>query len=207
MALLTKRQKQILDHVTDFVAEHGYAPSLTEIAAHFGLSSPATVHEHLKGLEEKGFIQRGWNRKRSVMLLKPEGELPVAEEAIQLPLLGQIAAGQPIEAVLDEETVSVPAGMIRTGRRNYALRVRGSSMIEDHIVDGDLVVIEARESARNGQTVVALLDGVNATLKRYYHEGKRVRLQPANETLAPILVNEDDLKIQGIVVGLIRNFG
>jgi repressor LexA len=207
MTTLTKRQKQILDHIQGFIAEHHYAPSLTEIAKHFGLSSPATVHEHLKGLEEKGYIQRGWNRKRSLTLLDPKAQEPAVEESIEVPLLGQIAAGEPIEAILDEETVAVPNAMIRPGRRHYALKVRGSSMIDDHILDGDLVIIQTTATAENGQTVVALVDGAAATLKRYYREGPQIRLQPANEEMAPIYINEENLNVQGVVVGLMRAFG
>jgi len=204
MPLLTKRQKQIFDHICEFVEENGYAPSLTEIAQHFGLSSPATVHEHLKGLEQKGFIERGWNRKRSVTLVKPVD--PPSEEALDLPLLGYIAAGKPIEAVLDEETVAVPRNLVRSGKRTYALKVAGDSMIDDHIVDGDVVIIEAADTAANGQTVVALVEGHSATLKRYYREGKTIRLQPANDALDPILVAEEDLNVQGIVTALIRRY-
>jgi repressor LexA len=204
MALLTKRQKEILDFLQSFLEAQGYAPSLSEIAAHFGLSSPATVHEHMKALEEKGFIQRGWNRKRSVTLLSAT-EL-AGEEAVELPLLGQIAAGRPIEAVLDDEAVSVPRAMIGPGR-HYVLKVKGESMVDEHILDGDLVVVRASEAAENGETVVALMEGANATLKKLYREAGRIRLQPANEAMAPIIVDEAAVVVQGITVGLIRRFG
>jgi repressor LexA len=202
MPLLTKRQREILEFLRSFVKEAGYAPSLSEIAWHFGLSSPATVHEHLRALEEKGFIERGWNRKRSVTLLPEEDRT----EYVEVPLLGQIAAGRPIEAVLDDQTVSVPRDMLRSGRRFFALRVRGDSMIDEHIIDGDLVVVRSTADAENGDTVVALIDDQNATLKKYYREGRRIRLQPANENLRPIMVDEEALKVQGVVVGLIRRY-
>lgn len=204
MEPLTKRQKEILEHIRTFVEAQGYAPSLLEIGAHFGLSSPATVHEHLKALAEKGYIERGWNRKRSVVLIDRR---PAPEPAgAQIPLLGAIAAGQPIEAVLDQEVVTVPPSMMRAGRRHFALRVQGDSMIDDHIADGDIVVVEAREAANNGETVVALVEGSSATLKRYYREGPVIRLQPANETMAPMRFDETDVRVQGVVVGLLRTF-
>jgi repressor LexA len=202
MALLTKRQREVLDFLHTFVKDSGYAPSLSEIAWHFGLSSPATVHEHLKALEEKGFIERGWNKKRSVTLL------PTAErvEYVEIPLLGQIAAGQPIEAILDDQTVSVPRNMISSGKRFFALRVRGESMIDEHILDGDLVVVQSVADATNGDTVVALVLNNTATLKKFYREGGHVRLQPANPGMKPLILSEEDVKVQGVVVGLIRRY-
>lgn len=201
MALLTKRQREILDYLQDFVREQRYAPSLSEIAAHFGLSSPATIHEHMKALESKGFIERGWNKKRSVTLLGGS-ESP---EYIQIPLLGQIAAGRPVEAVLDDQSVTVPREMVGS-KRCYALRVRGTSMIDEHILDGDTVVVQAVSEAANGDTVVALVDDAYATLKKFYREGRKIRLQPANASVEPILVDSDAVKVQGIVVGLIRRY-
>lgn len=201
MALLTKRQREILDYLQHFVRVQGYAPSLTEIAAHFGLSSPATVHEHLKALESKGFIERGWNKKRSVTLLDQDA----SPEYQQIPLLGLIAAGRPVEAFLDNQSVAVPQDMVGR-RRCYALRVRGTSMIDEHILDGDLVVVHSVSEASNGDTVVALVDDTYATLKKFYREGHRVRLQPANDTLDPIWLDGEAVKIQGIVVGLIRRY-
>jgi len=202
MALLTKRQREILDFLRAFVKEAGYAPSLSEIAWHFGLSSPATVHEHLKALEEKGFIERGWNKKRSVNLLPATDRV----EYVEIPLLGRIAAGQPIEAILDDQTVSVPRDMVAGGKRYYALRVRGDSMIDEHILDGDLVVVQSAADAANGDTVVALVLDTTATLKKFYREGRQIRLQPANENMKPLILDEEDVKIQGIVVGLIRRY-
>ena len=202
--MLSKRQKQIYDFVQDFIEEEGYAPSLMEIAANFGLSSPATVHQHMKALEDKGYIQRGWNRKRHIQMLQPAAV--AVEQQVQLPLLGRIAAGQPIEAVADDETVAVPRAMIGSHGRHYALRVNGYSMVNDHILDGDLVVIRHAESAINGETVVALIDGENVTLKRFYREDRRVRLQPANAVLEPIIVDADAIRVQGVVVALLRRY-
>ena len=202
--MLSKRQKQILDFVKDFIDREGYAPSLMEIAGHFGLSSPATVHQHMKALEDKGFVQRGWNRKRHIEMLQPAA-VPV-EESETLPLMGRIAAGQPIEAVADDETVAVPRAMIGRRGRHYALQVNGQSMIDDHILDGDLVIIRHAETAADGETVVALIDGENATLKRIYHEGKRIRLQPANESMKPIVVDASAVQVQGVVVALLRRY-
>ncbi len=202
MALLTKRQREILEFLRNFVRESGYAPSLSEIAWHFGLSSPATVHEHLKALEEKGFIERGWNKKRSVTLL-PES---APADFVEIPLLGQIAAGRPIEAVLDDQTVAVPRDMVHSGKRHFALRVRGESMIDEHILDGDIVVVRSAADAESGDTVVALVEDSHATLKKYYREGSRIRLQPANPAMDPLILDEEQVKVQGVAVGLIRRY-
>jgi repressor LexA len=203
LELLTKRQKQVLDFVRQFVSTHGYAPSLAEIASQLGLASPATVYEHMRGLEKKGYLQRGWNKKRSVKF--SDSRPQEGSESIELPLLGVIAAGNPIEAVLDTETVSVPSAMV-SGGRCFALRVRGSSMINDHICDGDIVVVRTANSAQNGETVVALVEGSHATLKRFYRDGSNIRLQPANESMPPILLTGDQVAVQGVVLGLFRTF-
>jgi repressor LexA len=202
--MLSKRQKEILDFLKEFIGTQGYAPSLMEIAEHFGLSSPATVHQHMKALADKGFIQRGWNRKRHVEMLQPAAVS--TDDTAELPLMGRIAAGQPIEAVADDETVSVPRAMVGSRGKHYALQVNGQSMIDDHILDGDLVVIRHAETASDGETVVALIDGENATLKRYYREGKRIRLQPANESMEPIVVDANAVQVQGVVVALLRRY-
>ncbi len=215
---LTRRQRQIYDFVSDFVGEKGYSPSLEEIAGAFGLSSVATVHKHVKHLVEKGYLRKAWNRSRSVEPVPPVPmESPGREgavEGIALPILGFVAAGRPIEAIEPDaamaETVSVPADML-PGPRNrlvhhYVLRVRGDSMIEDQICDGDLVVIEERHEARNGETVVALVAGTDATLKRFYRDGPRVRLVPSNATMDPIELHAADVEIRGIVRGLIRSY-
>jgi repressor LexA len=198
---LTKRQRQILDFVKEFIEEKGYSPSLEEIGAGFGLASPATVHKHILNLIEKGLMKRGWNRSRSIEVLEGKEPEPVRE----LPLMGYIAAGTPLEAVLDPTTIALP--WTEAGARNlYVLQVKGQSMIDDHIEDGDFVIIEERKTANNGETVVALLDGNEATLKRYYRENGHVRLQPANPTMEPIIVRDGEFKIQGIVVGILRKY-
>jgi repressor LexA len=200
---LTRRQKQILDFLTGYIERHGYAPSFEEIAEHFSFRSLATVHEHLTNLEHKGYIQRGHNESRSIVVAPQPGQAGATE----LPLLGQVAAGEPIEAVSTQETISVPNDLVPRRGASYVLRVRGDSMIDEHIADGDYVVVHGRESADNGEMVIALIDGVSATVKRIYREpGGWIRLQPANDRVAPIRVHEDNILIQGVVVGVIRKY-
>ncbi len=200
---LTKRQKQILDHIGTFIQENGYAPSFEEIAEHFGYSSLATVHEHLSNLERKGYIRKSYNASRSIELVQADH----GPEAIELPLLGAVAAGLPIEAVQDAETLAVPPDMVRKSRDNYVLRVQGSSMIDEQIRDGDYIVVSAQDSAENGQMVVALVGGDSATVKKLYREpGGKIRLQPANATMQPIIVDAQDVRVQGVVVGVIRKY-
>ena len=201
MQPLTKRQREILDYLHEFIGERGYAPSLEEIGRRFGLSSLATVHKHLTNLQDKGFIRRAWNRSRSGEL----GPSVMGARALDLPLLGYVAAGAPIEAVVSAETVSVPEDLAGT-RDTYALRVRGDSMIEEQIRDGDLVVVEDRQTAHNGEMVIALLDRTDVTLKKFYREKGHVRLQPANERLQPIVVPADTVQVQGVVVGVMRRY-
>jgi repressor LexA len=201
MLPLTKRQREILDYLNDFISKHGYAPSLEEIGKRFNLSSLATVHKHLTNLQDKGFIKRAWNRSRSVELLQTRS----GGRALELPLLGFVAAGAPIEAVAGSESISVPEEMV--GRRDtYVLRVRGSSMIDEQIRDGDFVIVEDRKTADNGEMVIALLNGSDATLKKFYRENGRIRLQPANPTMEPIMVAAEHVQIQGVVVGVLRKY-
>jgi len=199
---LTKRQREILDYLNEFIQQHGYAPSLEEIGKRFNLSSLATVHKHLTNLQEKGFIRRLWNRSRSVELLPSRG----GGRAVELPMLGYVAAGMPIEAVSTAESIAVPEGLISGRRDTYVLRVRGDSMIEEQIRDGDWVIVEDRKSADNGEMVIALVDGSDVTLKTFYLEQGRIRLQPANATMQPILVDKDAVQIQGVVVGVMRKY-
>jgi repressor LexA len=199
--ILTKRQKQILDYVGESIRKNGYAPSLVEISQYFKLNSISTIHKHLVHLEEKGLIHRHWNRARAIEVVPTESR----PEARDVPLIGLISAGQPIEAIRTNEVVAVPEDMI--GRRDvYVLRVKGESMVEDQVRDGDYVIVENRGSARNGEMVVALLQGENATLKKYYREKGQIRLQPAHPTMKPILAKEEDVKIQGVVIGLMRKY-
>ena len=201
MQPLTKRQREILDFLNEFIEEHGYAPSLEEVGKRFGLSSLATVHKHLTNLQDKGFIRRAWNRSRSVELVPTR----VGSRALDLPLLGNVAAGVPIEAVVSAETVSVPEDLVGK-RETYALRVRGDSMIDEQIRDGDVVIIEDRKTAENGEMVIALLQSADVTLKKFYRDNGRIRLQPANENLEPIMVDADQVQIQGVVVGIMRRY-
>lgn len=200
---LTKRQKEILDYLDAYIGEHGYAPSFEEIARFFGYSSLATVHEHLGNLERKGYIRKAYNESRSIEVIagtRPGG-------AVELPLLGAVAAGEPIEAVVDRESLSVPEDMVRPGAASYVLRVKGDSMIDEHIRDGDYIVVSARPTANDGEMVVALVGGENVTVKKLYREpGNRIRLQPANPAMEPIIVDANDVVIQGIVVGVIRRY-
>ena len=201
MQPLTRRQREILDFLAEFLQQHGYAPSLEEIGHRFGLSSLATVHKHLTNLEAKGFIRRAWNRSRSVELVPTR----VGRRAVELPLLGTVAAGAPIEAVASSETIAVPEDII-AARDTYALRVRGNSMIDEQIRDGDIVIVEDRKSADNGEMVIALLDGADVTLKKFYKDNGGIRLQPANPALRPLVVEPDQVQIQGVVVGVVRRY-
>ena len=200
---LTKRQREILNYLTAHTEQHGYAPSFEEIAENFSFSSLATVHEHLSNLERKGYIKRTYNESRAIEILPSDA----VGRALELPLLGAVAAGVPLESVEHGETVTVPETLVRRGGNHYVLRVRGNSMIDEQICDGDYVVVNERPRADNGETVIALIDGTAATVKKYYRERDgRVRLQPANETMAPIYVNENDIRIQGVVVGVMRRY-
>lgn len=200
---LTKRQKEILDYIGSFIEDRGYAPSFEEIAESFGYSSLATVHEHLSNLERKGYIRKSYNESRSIEMVGRETTVP----SIELPLLGAVAAGLPIEAIEDNETLAVPPDMVSRRRDNYVLRVEGNSMIEEQIRDGDYIVVQAQDSAEDGQMVVALVSGDAATVKKLYREGGgRIRLQPANPTMDPIIVDAAEVRIQGVVVGVIRKY-
>ncbi|HWB18517.1 MAG TPA: transcriptional repressor LexA [Vicinamibacterales bacterium] len=201
MQPLTKRQREILDYLQEFIQQQGYAPSLEEIGRRFNLSSLATVHKHLTNLQEKGFIRRSWNRSRSVELLSAR----VGQRALELPLLGIVAAGLPIEAVTTTETIAVPEDL--AGRREtYVLKVKGDSMIDEQIRDGDFVIVEDRKTAENGEMVVALIGGADTTLKKFYRENGRVRLQPANPSMQPMLFDPTQVQVQGVVVGMMRKY-
>ena len=198
---LTKRQKEVYDYLDGYIARHGYAPTFEEIGSHFRLSSLATVHKHLSNLEEKGIIRRKWNFSRAIEIVPQRKKAG----AIQLPLLGTVAAGEPIEAIQTDDSVVIPEEFVRRSN-TFALRVRGNSMIDDGIWDGDLIVVEERQAAENGETVVALLDG-GATVKRFYREkGGKVRLQPANATMTPIIAKAKDVAIRGVVVAVMRKY-
>jgi len=198
---LTKRQKEIVDYLDEFIAEHGYAPTLEEIGGRFSLSSPATVHKHLTNLADKGVIRRKWNHSRALELVPQKKRAA----AVELPLLGRVAAGEPIEAVEVRESIAVPEELIKR-ENSYVLRVKGDSMIEDGILDGDFIVVEERPIPENGETVVAVLDG-EATVKRFFREKSgKIRLQPANEKMAPLIVKEKDFTCRGRVVAVMRKY-
>lgn len=200
---LTRKQREILDFLRATIERHGFAPSFEEIAEQFGYQSLATVHEHLTNLERKGYIRRSFNESRSIELLPPRG----STGATEIPLLGMVAAGMPIESVMAGEVIPVPDAMLPRRGPNYALKVRGESMIDEQILDGDLVVVNGRDSADNGEMVIALVNGSEATVKRFYREpGGWIRLQPANAQMRPLRFQESDVLIQGIVVGVIRKF-
>jgi repressor LexA len=200
---LTKRQREILNYLTLYSEQNGYAPSFEEIAEKFSYSSLATVHEHLSNLERKGFIKRSYNESRAIEIL-PSDIMP---KAIELPLLGAVAAGVPIEAIMHQESIAVPDSFVQRGGNHYVLKVRGNSMIEEQIRDGDFVVVNERQRADNGEMVIAMLHGTSATVKKFYREKDgRIRLQPANETMEPLYVHENDISIQGIVVGVMRRY-
>jgi len=200
---LTKRQKEILDFLEQFVAENGYPPSFEEIAEHFGYTSLATVHEHLENLRVKGYIRKSYNASRSIELV----DSGTSAGALELPLLGNVAAGVPIEAIEDRETIAVPETLLRRGGQHYVLRVKGDSMIDEQIRDGDYVIVSARPTAQNGEMVVALVGDDSATVKKFYNERDgRVRLQPANATMPPMFFRSQDVRVQGIVVGVIRRY-
>jgi len=197
---LTKRQKEILDYVCEYLDAHGYAPTLHEIGERFGLSSPATVYKHVEQLVQKGYLRKAAHQGRGIELVDPE---PV--RTIEVPLLGQVAAGRPIEATTETRMLNIPPDFVGH-RPTYALRVRGNSLIDEHIRDGDFLIVEDRSTADNGETVIALLAGEDVTLKKYYREGTSIRLQPANAAIEPLSVDEDDVRIRGVVVGVMRRY-
>ncbi len=197
---LTKRQQEIYQYLKDHIQSKGYAPSIMEIGRQFSLNSPATVHKHLTHLEAKGLIRKQHNLSRAIEIV----EEPATALSREYELLGHIVAGKPIEVLENREVISIMPDA--TDKDVFVLRVKGNSMIEDHIRDGDYVIVEKRESADNGEMVVALLDNEKATLKRFYREKGQVRLQPANAEMKPILVKEGDFKIQGVVIGVMRKF-
>ena len=204
---LTKRQKQVLDFLVQFIDRHGYSPSFEEIADGLRLTSLATVHKHLATLEKKGFIRRGYNQSRSVEVValpRPVRE-EVARHAVELPLMGRIAAGQPLEAIENPDTISL--GDFTRSKNVFVLEVKGESMVDDHILDGDYILVEQTETANNNDIVVALVRGEEATLKRFFREPNgRIRLQPANAQMPPIVLPAKEVKIQGRVIGVLRRY-
>lgn len=200
---LTKRQRQMLECIETFIEENGYSPTLEEIGKMMGLSSPATVHKHLQNLEEKNLVRRRHNHSRALELVSEDEQ---GAEAFSLPLVGTVAAGVPIEAIEDIETVDVPQELVGT-KDAFVLRVQGHSMIEDGIHDGDYIVVEKKETANRGQTVVAMIDGEHATVKRYDpRSAKEIRLIPANAAMETMVYSQDRVTIKGVVIGLMRKY-
>jgi repressor LexA len=210
---LTRRQKEVYDFISSFVDKNGYSPSYEEIAEGLGLSSLATVHKHINNLEAKELLRRDYNRSRSIDLLKPRGRMKqslavaaaaAADAGMSLPLMGRIAAGRPLEALENPESISLSD--FTRSRDVFVLQVMGESMQDEHIVNGDYVLVEKTGTARDGEIVVALVNGSDATLKRIYTEGSKVRLQPSNAAMQPIVVPAAAVQIQGRVIGVLRKY-
>ncbi|HNW09862.1 MAG TPA: transcriptional repressor LexA [Candidatus Rifleibacterium sp.] len=199
---LTPKQRTVLDFIRRFFAEWGYAPTIAEIRDGLGLASTATVHKHLKTLVEKGHIDSLPGRSRGLSV-KPH--TVVSARSVDVPLLGRVTAGQPIQINEVPETISLPESMIGRGE-TFVLEVRGESMIDEAIKDGDLVIVEKRNSANNGDMVIACIENEEVTLKRIYREGGRVRLQPSNPVMPPIIVENCDVTVKGIVIGVMRKY-
>lgn len=199
---LTPRQLDVLVAIRNYRHIHGYSPTMQELADQLG-TSKVTIFEHVGALERKRVLRRDKHKARSLEVVADT--LPDEERSTKLPLLGNIAAGSPIEAVENREEIDLEA-LFASKQGVYVLRVRGESMIDDHLCDGDYVVIERRESAKNGEQVVALLDTGEATLKRFYREGSNIRLQPANNTMDPRIVPADRVRVQGVVIGVLRSY-
>lgn len=205
---LTRRQRGVLEFIEEFIQEKGFPPSVRDIAARFNLISAAGVHKHIKALVRKGYLTKDDFLSRSLRVVRslrpPAGG---GAEVVELPLAGYVAAGRPIEAIpQNQETLALPATQVGNPNGKYVLQVRGESMIDDGILDGDFVILESRKEAHDGETVVALINGQEATLKRFYREKDRVRLQPANPAVDPIIVQGQELQVQGVVVGLWRRY-
>lgn len=199
---ITARQRRVLDYIKQYFEAHQEAPTIAEIGKEFGMSSSASVHHVVSTLEREGMIRRIPNVSRGIELIEQAGN----EQRYEIPLLGVVAAGAPIEAVLNYETVCIPRDMMRPGRM-FALRVRGDSMIDEQIRNNDLIILQSQQTAENGETVVALIDGSDATLKRFYSNRTQVRLEPANANYQPIIVSPPQrVQIQGVVIGVIRKY-
>ena len=203
MQALTKKQRQVYDCIVDFIEMRGYSPSYGEIAVSLGLSSPSTIHVHVNNLVNKGYLTNKWSANRSIDVTE-FGRSKTA--AFELPLAGRIAAGTPIEAIEDQDTIAVPPDMVGKNM-TYALQVNGDSMIEDHVLDGDYVIVEKRDEVRDGDMVVALIRGSDATLKRIRRAKNKVILEPANPVYKRMILDEEDVNIQGVVIGILRKYG
>jgi repressor LexA len=203
--LPTPRQRQVYEFLRQYIRQHGTAPTYEEIRRHFGFRSYHAVQKHLKALEERGALRSPWGgRKRALTLVEPPPHALAQAAGVFVPLLGEVAAGRPLEPFEHPEPVEIPPSLLRGGD-NFALRVRGDSMIDEGIHDGDIVIVRRQTTAENGQTVVAMVEG-ETTIKKYYRRGGRVELHPANPQMRPIIIEWGDLHIRGVVVGLIRRF-
>ena len=206
---LTKRQKEVLEFLADFIDKNRYSPSYEEIADGLSLNSLATIHKHVSSLESKGYLRRAFNQSRSLEIA-PRYAAEVekrraVETGLAVPLLGKIAAGVPVEAIANPEMLHFQDFIGDSG--TYALQVRGESMIDDHICDGDFVLIQKTDSVRDGEIVVALVDGTETTLKRHYREPNgQIRLQPANSAMEPIFVSGASLQVQGKLMAVLRKY-
>ena len=204
---ITRRQRQVYDFISRFVAENGYSPSFEEIRIGMKLNSLATVHKHITNLEKKELLTRAYNKSRSIDLLPPKGRLKQAmsvNTSVVLPLVGRIAAGAPIEAIANNETISL-ADFVRS-KEVFVLEVRGDSMQDEAILDGDYVMVEKIKTAHNGDIVVAVVDENDATLKRFYREGDNIRLQPSNAAMKPFIYPAAAVQVQGRVIGVLRKY-
>lgn len=199
---LTKKQKQVLDFIKDYIDDNEVSPTQVEIQEHFGFKSLGSVQDYIRYLKDAGYLENDANSVRGLKPIDPNASQ--SENSIAIPLHGSVAAGNPIEAIEGNETIDIPAYMVRKGH-HYALTVSGESMIEDGILDGDVIVIKEQNTAQNGQTVVAVIDN-EATVKRYYKKSKQIELHPANSTMKPIIVDHGDFQIKGILVGLVRSY-
>ena len=210
---LTKRQQEILEYIDDYIQNNHYPPSIRDIASHFELASAGGVHKHLNNLKSKGYITFENNISRSIQVLYREQGFDKAPSSsaqvsplVELPLMGKVAAGQPIQHFLENETMEFPESMIRKPEKSYVLKVQGNSMVEECICDGDFVIVEHRNWAENGDMVIAMINHKEATVKKFYREGESIRLQPANDTMEPIYVDPRELSIHGVVVGVLRRY-
>ena len=198
---LTKKQKLVYDYICDYIDEFGYSPTQIEIKEHFQFKSLGSVQDYIRYLKNSGHLE---NDSNSVRGLKPKQEEKENQDTIDIPMHGMVAAGIPIEAIEGYDNISIPASMIGNGK-HFALTVQGESMIEDGILDGDIIIVKEKNNASNGETIVATIDN-EATVKRYYKKSNKIELHPANSSMSPIIVNDGDFHIKGILVGLYRSY-
>lgn len=209
---LTRRQREVFDYIKKFINEKNYSPSLDELAKGLDLSSLATVHKHLSNLAEKGVIKRHWNKGRGIEIVNDLNSPAMVQMALNacydIPIRGTVAAGMPLDVTEDihADRLSVPSDLVRNAEETFVLKVRGDSMIEEGIQEGDFIICERRGLARNGQVVVALVNDYETTVKYFFHEGDQIRLQPANPYMEPIYVKPECVTVQGVVIGLVRKY-